>query len=91
MMGTYTKGWQLLTSLQTHICNIPTPPPIIPANALEQRVEQRVCLKQLRVIDNKPIVPIQRIFRRPGDHGVTQPNSKTVVESDSVRPSMTEA
>ncbi len=33
--GTITKGRRLLTLLQTHICNILTPPPILPANAPE--------------------------------------------------------
>jgi hypothetical protein len=51
--------------LLTHICNILTPPPILPASALEQRVKQRVHTEQQRVINNTPIVPIQRISNAP--------------------------
>ena len=74
--GTNTKGRQLLTSLQTHICNILTPPPILPANAPEQRVEQMVHLVQQRVIDDTPIVPIQWISNAPGISALRNPMAK---------------
>jgi hypothetical protein len=56
--GTTNKGRRLLTLLQTHIGNILTPPPPIPAPTTEQRVEQRVSAEQQRVIDDTPIITL---------------------------------
>jgi hypothetical protein len=51
--------------LQTHIGNILTPPPTLPATEQEQRVEQRVSADQQRVIDNTPIITLQWISNAP--------------------------
>ena len=65
IVGTTTKGRWLLTLVQSHISNILTPPPPLPATATEQRVEQRVSAEQQRVVNNTPIITLQCITDVP--------------------------
>jgi hypothetical protein len=65
IVGPTTKGHCLLTLLQKHIGNILTPPPPIPDQGTEQRVEHRVNVEQQRVIDDTPIITLDRITNAP--------------------------
>jgi hypothetical protein len=73
--GTMNKGQRLLTLLQTHIGNILTPPPPIPAPTTEPRVEQRVSMEQ-RVIDDTPIITLQCITNTPAIMASRNPTVK---------------
>jgi hypothetical protein len=68
-----TQGQRLLTLLQLHIGNILTPPPPLFAAAIKQRVEQRVSAEQQRVIDNTPIITLQRIRDVPANMASRNP------------------
>jgi hypothetical protein len=65
IVGAKTKGHCLNMLLQKHIGNILISPPPIPDKGTEQRVEQRVNAEQQRVIDNTPIITLDRIIDAP--------------------------
>jgi hypothetical protein len=70
--------------LQTHIGNILTPPPPIPAPTTEQMVEQRVSAEQKRVIDDTQIIALQCITDAPAIMASRNPMEKQNIKNTPV-------
>jgi hypothetical protein len=81
IVGTTTKGRWLLTLVQSHISNILTPPPPLPATATKQRVEQRVSMEQQRVIKDTPIITLPCITNAPAIMKSCNPMAKQAIKT----------
>jgi hypothetical protein len=79
--GMTTKGRRLLTLLQSHVGNIVTPPPPLPATATKQRAEQRVSTEQQRVINNTPIITLPCITNAPAIMKSRNPTAKRAIKT----------
>jgi hypothetical protein len=82
--GATTKGRCLLMLLQKHIGNILTPPPPIPDQGTEQRVEQGVNAEQQRVIDDTPIITLDCITNTPAIMRSRNPTAKRNITTTPV-------
>jgi hypothetical protein len=74
--GNTAKGQQLLKPLQSYIGNILTLPPPCTVMQLEQQEEQRVITDEQRVIDDTPIITLQRISNALAIMALRNPTAK---------------
>jgi hypothetical protein len=70
--------------LQKNIGNISMPPPPIPDQGTEQRGEQRVNAEQQQVIDDTPIITLNRITNAPAIMTSHNPTTKQNIKTTLV-------